>query len=213
MDSLENARKDTLLDIFPREVRDMIYAYAVISDKSITIDRHNTALFPSILRTNRQVRYEATPLFLQHNTFHIYFSDPMQRGRLFRWLDMLGPRVRLLRRLTFRHWNESYNVELEILPRNAGLRVSAKSMPHETKLMEADTDDDFEEFSYLAGTIFVESLWNNIWLGLVEKLQEAASEVTIPVSGGLSAMQWDGLFDFIRARVIEYVEYYNVGSE
>ena len=69
----------------PRELRDEICAYAVVEEEEIELDEHNCSE-PGLLKTCRQIREEASPLFLSENTFRVEHVDNKFRPQPDHWV-------------------------------------------------------------------------------------------------------------------------------
>jgi hypothetical protein len=69
----------------PGELRNRIYRYAITEESTIVIDRHTWASHqPALLKTCKQVRYEALPIFYAENEISTCIRDwnPVVRDRL-----------------------------------------------------------------------------------------------------------------------------------
>lgn len=81
-----------LLGLTP-ELRNTIYHYALVEAKPIHVQSLKKSPIPSLLRTCRQIRWEAFAIFLQDNAFVVAVEDLWGGARgfdLFDWLYMLG---------------------------------------------------------------------------------------------------------------------------
>ncbi|KAF2774114.1 hypothetical protein EJ03DRAFT_134 [Teratosphaeria nubilosa] len=95
-----------LLDL-PAELRDLIYEYAVTSDKTIVTfrldkyqrDSYNQAVQPSLTRVNRQVRAESLPFYYACNTFVLH-TEASKALDARRWLLCNEMHLLKLRRLS-----------------------------------------------------------------------------------------------------------------
>lgn len=71
--SEDAAPTPTLMGI-PGEIRNRIYRFALINDKSVRLDREACAE-PALLSASRQIRKEARPIFQKENLFTIHVHD------------------------------------------------------------------------------------------------------------------------------------------
>lgn len=86
----------------PPELRELVYGHIFLEDQVISINpyklpwKHDSAL----TRTCRLVRNEAIGSFYTNSVFHVRMDCTYDRGRLFRWLKMIGADSELVRRVS-----------------------------------------------------------------------------------------------------------------
>ncbi|THV67851.1 hypothetical protein D6D28_07173 [Aureobasidium pullulans] len=125
-----------LMDL-PSEVRLRIYEHMLVdsSKQDISPSCGIETRRPSLLRTSRQVRNEAMPVFYGANRFrfalpHLELNHKCEKwfaGRDKIWLDVIGPdNIKLLRRISFRLMSpffEEFDLQIDLASRSVNTWV------------------------------------------------------------------------------------------
>lgn len=125
-----------LMDL-PSEVRLRIYEHMLVdsSKQDISPSCGIETRRPSLLRTSRQVRNEAMPVFYGANRFrlalpHLELNHKCEQwfaGQDKMWLDVIGPdNIKLLRRITFRLMSpffEEFDLQIDLASRSVNTWV------------------------------------------------------------------------------------------
>ena len=119
--SYSKNRPSRLLDL-PTEIRDLIFAFALTSEKPLVAfklddyqrDSYKEATQPPLTQVNRQIRHESLPIFYDCNDI-ILHTDSSKATDTRRWLTCVETRLDKLQRLSFwiryvtltNHWSAS----------------------------------------------------------------------------------------------------------
>ncbi|KAH0325127.1 hypothetical protein KCU71_g2472, partial [Aureobasidium melanogenum] len=112
LQAADNQRQITFLRL-PKEVRLLVYEH-VVRDDPVALAR------PPLLSTNKQIREEASPIFLRLTSprLDVYqgaylASEPEFDPKTRKWLEIIGPDgIKELRNISLANGNEEYNIDL-----------------------------------------------------------------------------------------------------
>lgn len=177
-----------LMDL-PSEVRLRIYEYMLVdsSKQDISPSRGIETRRPSLLRTSRQVRNEAMPVFYGANRFrfalpHLELNHKCEQwfaGQDKIWLDVIGPdNIKLLRRITFRLMSpffEEFDLQIDLASRSVNtwvIPVSSGRYLCPCKSLEKRTLMQWRE--HMSNEVKPEAKKN--FFSYIDKLSETAKE-------------------------------------